>query len=264
MKKIFIVIAIGVSAIFCFQNPVQAQEKVFVTLEYMHVKPGNSNAYLQIENSWRQIHLAQLKKGNIEGWSVWEVVAPYRMDAPYQYVVVTVYPHFSNFLHAYASIDIHQVFPNVSQDSLNKMFAETDKVRDLVQRDIFSPTDHVGDVNGGAINYAMINYVMVSPAKEPSFNDFMKKHAKPTSEKIVKGGFADFWWYGNLMFADAVSSPYNHIIVHEWKYDQMFDKLPPFDQYKKEDPASAEVFKWFTETRTELIHKIVSLDSGLK
>jgi len=157
MKKILIIIAIGLSAILYFNNPVQAQEKVFVSLEYMHVKPGNSDAYLQIENSWRQIHLAQQKKGNIAGWSVWEVVAPYKMDASYQYVVVTVYPHFSNILHPYDSIDIHQVFPNVSQDSLNKMFAETEKVRGLVQRDIFSPEDHVGNVNGGAINYSMIS-----------------------------------------------------------------------------------------------------------
>ena len=53
MKKIFVIIAIGLSAILCVNNPVQAQEKVFVTLEYMHVKQGNSDAYLQIENSWR-------------------------------------------------------------------------------------------------------------------------------------------------------------------------------------------------------------------
>jgi len=58
---------------------------------------------------------------------------------------------------------------------------------------------------------------MVSPEKEQSFKDFMKNHAKPISEKIVKGGFEDFWWYGGLMFADAVNSPYNHIIVYQWK-----------------------------------------------
>ena len=264
MKKISIIIAIGLSAILCFNNPVQAQEKVFITLEYMHVKPGNSNAYLQIENSWRQIHLAQLKKGNIEGWSVWEVVAPYKMDATYQYVVLTVYPHFSNFLNPYDSIDIHKVFPNISKDSLNKMFAGTEKVRDLVQRDIFSAEDHVGAVTGNSINYSMVTYLKVSPEKEPSFKDFMKNHAKPMAEKFVKGGFADFWWYGGLMFSDGANSPYNHIIVTDWKYDQMFDKLPPFAQYKKEDPASAEGFKWFTEGRTELIHKVLSLDKGLK
>lgn len=263
MKKIFIIIAIGLSAILCFSNPVQAQEKVFVTLEYMHVKPGNINAYLQIENSWRQIHLAQLKKGNIEGWSVWEVVAPYKMDAPYQYVVVTVYPHFSNFLNPYDSIHINQVFPNVSQDSLNKMFAETEKVRDMVKQDIFSPGGHVGNPNVVS-NYSMVTYVKVSREKEPSFNDFMKNHEKPMAEKFVKGGFADFWWYGGLMFGDGANSPYNHVIVHLWNYDQMFDKLPPFAQYKKEDPASAEGYKWFTEGRTELLHKVLSLDKGLK
>ncbi|HRN57212.1 MAG TPA: hypothetical protein PLL71_12205 [Agriterribacter sp.] len=264
MKKSFIIIAFGLSAILCLHNPAQAQENVFITLEYMHVKPENRNAYLQIENSWRKIHQARQKKGNIVGWSVWEVVAPYKIDAPYQYVVLTVYPHFSNLLHAFDSIDIHQVFPGVSEDSLNKMFGETGNVRDLVRRDIFSPDDHVGNVNGNDINYSMVTYLSVSPEKEQSFKDFMTKHRKPVSEKIVKNGFADFWWHGGLMFGEGANSSYNHIVVYQWKYDQMFDKLPPFDQYKKEDPASGEGFKWFTEGRTELIHIVLSLGTGLK
>lgn len=264
MKKIFIIIAIGLSAILYFNNPVRAQEKVFITLEYMHVKPGNSNAYLQIENSWRQIHLAQLKKGNIEGWSVWEVVAPYKMDAPYQYVVLTVYPHFSNFLNPYDGIDIHQVFSNTSKDSLNKMFAGTEKVRDMVKQDIFSPGGHVGNTNGDSINYLMATYVKVAPDKEQSFESFMKDHWKALVNKVVNGGYANFWWYGGLMFNNGINAPYNHIMVVNWARDNMFDKEPPFDQYRKEDPSAFEGYKWSTRARRILLHKVLSLDKGLK
>jgi hypothetical protein len=34
-----------------------AQRTAYLVLEYMHVKPGNDSAYMQVENLWRKIHL---------------------------------------------------------------------------------------------------------------------------------------------------------------------------------------------------------------
>ncbi len=262
MRKLSLIIAFGLSIILCFIQPLQAQDKIFITFEYMHVKPENGDKYLEVENFWRHIHLAQQKEGNLLGWEVWQVVAPYSINAPYQYVVLTVYPHFSNILHPYEGIDISKVFPNAPEDSIKKMFSETGKARDLIRRDIFSPEDHVG--NGISTNYMMASYLKVTPDKERSFESFMKAHRKPVSEKIVKNGFADFWWYGGRMFSKGVNGHYNHIVCYQWKYDQMFDKLPPFEQYRKEDPASTEGYKWYKMDHVELLHKVLSLEKGLK
>jgi len=78
-------------------------------------------------------------------------VAPYKSDAPYQYVVLTVYPHFSNFLHADEGIDISKVFPNASRDSLSRMFAKTQEVREMVKRDIFAAEEHAGKTVGDSL-----------------------------------------------------------------------------------------------------------------
>lgn len=67
------------------------------------------------------------------------------------------------------------------------------------------------------------------------------------------------WWYGSLMFNDGINAPYNHIMVVNWGRDNMFDKEPPFDQYRKEDPAAFEGYKWCTRTHRILLHKVVSL-----
>ena len=264
MKKLSWIIALGFLSVLLFPPDAAAQENPFVVLEYMHVKPGNTNEYLQVENVWREIHLAQQKKGNILGWSVWEVEAPYKMDAPYQYVVLTVYRHFSNFLHPYAGIEISKVFPNTTKDSLDKMFAETEKARDLMQQDIFPVEDHAGNPNGDSINYLMATYVKVAPDKEQSFESFMKSHWKPVVNKVVKGGYANFWWYGDLMFSNGVNAPYNHIMVVNWGKDNMFDNEPPFAQYRKEDPSAFEGYKWYTRAHRELLHKVVSLTSPAK
>lgn len=260
MKKLSFILVLGIGAMLFFSRNVVAQENPFITLEYMHVKPGNDNAYMQVENFWREIHIAQQKKGNILGWSIWEVEAPYKMDAPYQYVVLTVYPHFSNYLHPYAGIDIPGVFPGATKDSLDKMFSETGKVRDLIARDIFSADGHAGNTNGDSINYLMATYIKVAPDKEQAFESFMKNHSKPVANKVIKGGYANFWWYGGLMFSNG-NAPYNHIMVVNWGRDNMFDKEPPFAQYRKEDPLAFEGYKWYTRAYRELLHKVVSLTS---
>ncbi len=264
MKKLSFILTFGLASILCFSRKAVSQENPFITFEYMHVKPGNDNAYMQVENFWRHIHMAQQKKGIILGWSVWEVVAPYNMTAPYQYVVTTVYPHFSNILHPYQGIDTKRIFPDASEDSLNKMFSETGKARDLIRRDIFSPETHVGNIAEKTVHYMAVTYDKVLPAKEQGFQSFMKDHFKPLVEKVVKRGFADFWWYGWQMFDPGVNSPHNVITVVQWKRDNMFDKKPPFAEYRKEDPAAFEGFKWSSRDRSELLHKVISLASPAK
>lgn len=269
MKKLLFIIVIGLLPFVSFSQKQGAktpdtQENPFITFEYMHVKPGNDQAYIQVENFWRNIHLAQQKKGNILGWSVWEVAAPYNMNAPYQYVVTTVYPHFSDILDPYKGINIRQAFSGASEDSLSKMFSLTDTARDLIGRDIFSVEDHVGNTNISSVNYMMATYDKISPEKGQSFELFMKNHWIPMVKKAVNGGFVKFWWYGGLMFDQGVNSDYNEVRVALWDKPDMFDTPPPFAQYQKEDPAAFEGYKLGTRDRNELLHKVVSLDSPAK
>lgn len=262
MKRLFFTIAFGLSVVLLYSRKTAAQEKPFIMLEYMHVKAGNNNAYLQVENFWKHIHLAQQNKGNILTWSVWEVVAPFDMNAPYQFVVVTAYAHFSDYLHPYKDIDIHNVFPNASEDSLKKMFTQTQKSRDLIKTDIFNVEDNVSDTKN--TKYVLANYVKVSPEKEDAFRTFMQDHRKPLASDVIKKGFANQWWYGGLMFSGGADAPYNHIICVQWDRDDMFDREPPFAQYRKNDPTAFEGYKLYTRNRTELLHKVLSLETEPK
>jgi len=257
MKKASLIFAVGIVLGLSYGKS-RAQDRPFVVLEYMHVKQGNFGAYLKIENAWKHIHEAQRENGDILSWGVWEVAAPYDMNAPYQFVVSTVYAHFYNYLNAYKNIDVRKVFPGVSKDSLSRMFDETPKSRDLIKSDIFFVKDHVWDSK--KINYVMSSYIKVPPEKEDSFSTFMKAHRRPLVSSFIKGGFADEWWYGGLMFGKVKDAPYNYIICIAWATDSMYDKLPPFDQDKKKDPAAFQGYKLFANDHIELLHRVVSLD----
>lgn len=105
----------------------------------------------------------------------------------------------------------------------------------------------------------MVTYDKVTPEKDQSFETYMKNHWKPVVEKVIKGGFAKFWWYGGLTF-NGDNSHYNVVRVVMWDKDNFFDQEPPFAQYKKEDPAAFEGYKWRTTSHRELLHKVVSMD----
>jgi hypothetical protein len=257
MKKASLLFAVG-TVLGLSYGKSQAQDHPFIVLEYMHVKQGNFGTYLKIENAWKHIHQAQRENGDILSWGVWQVIAPYNMNAPYQFVVSTIYAHFYNHLNPYKNVDIPKVFPGVSKDSLSRMFEETQKSRDVVKSDIFFARDHISDSK--KINYIMAGYIKVPPEKEDSFSTFMKAHRRPVVSKFIKGGFADEWWYGGLMFGKEKDAPYNYIRCIAWATDSMYDKRPPFDQYRKNDPAAFQGYKFFTYDRTELLHRVVSLD----
>lgn len=262
MKKISFIAVIGLLSILYFSGNAVSQEKPFMVLEYMHVKPGNDHAYMEVENFWRTIHIAQQKKGNILDWSVWEVVAPYNMDAPYQYVVATVYAHFSDYLHPFKGTTRQQVFPNASEDSLQRMFSMTDTTRDLIRQDIFKVKS---DINSGkGAKYAMAVYLKVSPEKNQAFQSFMKDHREKLAETVIKNNFASEWWYGGLMFPGGHKAAYNRIVCVLWDRDDMYDKEPPFSQYEKEDPAAFQGYKSAQTDHVILLHKVISLESPAK
>src|SRR5438045_6956666 len=116
---------------------VTAQQKAYLVLEYMHVKPGNDAAYYGTENLWRKIHMQRQKDSTILDWSVWVVVAPFNMNAEYQYVVATVYRRFSDYLEPYRNLDVKKIFSDVPEDSVNRMFAKTGETRDFLRSSVF-------------------------------------------------------------------------------------------------------------------------------
>lgn len=277
MKRLSIILMLGVcSAIFipnqvvAQKNPATSQKKPAVdqkspviSFEYMQVKSDNTEEYMQVENFWRDIHIAQLKSGNILDWSVWKVVAPYRLDAPYQYVVITTYPKFSNLLHPYEGVDLSKVFSKIPKDSVDKMLTLTDKSRDKVQQDIFFTGEPISTTDPDSVNYMLVSFLKVTPEKSKDYGSFIQAHWLPLVRKIVKDGYADFYSQGSAIFSND-NSAYNSIMAICWKNDSMYDIRPPFEKYIKEDPIAFEGYKWYTEVNNTLLRKVVSLSAPVQ
>jgi hypothetical protein len=260
--------SISVIIIFCMMLlSAAAQNKAYLVLEYMHVKAGNEGAYLNIENIWRKIHLQRQKDSTILDWSVWAIVAPSNMNAEYQYVVATVYGRFSDYLEPYKNIDIKKIFPGISDDSLNHMFAKTGEVRDLLRSSVFEIIFDEG-LNGGHLpQYVLSTEMKATPGKESDYESLEMKAWRPIHKDLIKNGFESAFNFSRLMFPADANSPYNYAIFRFFDNAAMFDKGDKinWDKYMKANPlAFSNAGKLRTEVHTELLTKVASLEAEAK
>ena len=244
-----------------------AQRTAYLVLEYMHVKPGNDSIYMQVENLWRKIHLQRQKDSTILDWGVWAVVLPSDMNGEYQYVVATVYPSFSAYLNPYANMDIHKIFPGISDDSINHMFAKTGEARDLLRSSVFQIVFSEGLGGKPVPKYVLATQMKAAPGKESDYESLEMKDWRPIHKDLIKNGFESAFNFSRLLFPADANYPYNYAIFRFYDDAKMFDKQDKidFDKYMKANPnAFTNAGKLRTEVHTELLNKIISLEQEAK
>ncbi len=128
MKKVLI---LGVALMMSLTA--MAQEKLFLTFEFMKVDNEQEEAYMETESLWQKLHEARVINGDIIGWDLW-VLSPGGEDQGYQYLTVTLYNdpvkmmEGGGFQEAFVA-----AFPNIT-DKDQKIMDATAKTRDLAVR----------------------------------------------------------------------------------------------------------------------------------
>ena len=255
------------TAIFCIITlSTLAQNKAYLVLEYMHVKAGNEEAYMKTEALWRKIHLQRLKDSTILDWGVWSVTLPYNMNAEYQYVVATVYPSIDAYINSYAKVDIHKVFPGVSDDSINNMFSKTGESRDLLRSAVFEIVFSEG-LEKHVPNYVLASQMKATPGKESEYETLETKDWRTIHKDLIKNGFESGFNFSRLLFPADANGPYNYAIFRFFDKPSMLDKIDNanWNKYMQANPgAFSNAGKLRTEVHTELLTKVVSLEEEPK
>jgi hypothetical protein len=244
-----------------------AQRTAYLVLEYMHVKPGNDSIYMQVENFWRKIHLSRQKDSTILDWGVWTVVLPSDMNSEYQYVVATVYPSFNAYLNSYANLDVHKIFPGISDDSLNHMFTKTAEARDLLRSSVFQILFSENLGGKPVPKYVLYTQMKAEPGKESDYESLETKDWRPVHKDLIKNGYESAFNFSRLLFPSDAKYPYNYAIFRFYDDAKMFDMQDKidFNKYMKANPtAFSNAGKLRTEVHTELLNKVISLEAEPK
>ena len=110
-----------------------AQEKLFLTFEFMKVDNEQENAYMETETLWQSLHEARVKSGDIVGWDLW-ALSPGGEEQGFQYLTVTLYNDPVKMLEGGGfQKAMTAAFPNITEKQQQIMDA-TAKTRDLAVR----------------------------------------------------------------------------------------------------------------------------------
>ncbi|MFQ5448062.1 MAG: hypothetical protein ACE5FF_14140, partial [Saprospiraceae bacterium] len=140
MKTFISILTLAVfSLLFHGQINAQNDDTEYVVVDYMKVKPGMHDKYLECEQAWKLIHQQFVKEGKITGWSFERVVYPSGTDTEYDYITITHYKNWES-MNTQNRMPLDEVFAALPEDkrAAAENFAE---YRDMVKSEIWTTND---------------------------------------------------------------------------------------------------------------------------
>ncbi len=219
MKKLLLFIAI-----ILLSSNVIAQDKLYLSFEFMEVDNEQEEAYWETESFWEKIHVQRVKNGDIIGWDLWSL-KPGGEDQGYQYLTVNLYDDpVKMFKGGDFNAALKAAYPDMSEEDLNKAFDKTSKSRDLAKRIFLEQIDTTKDEFDMPIGtVANIDLMKVDLGNYAKYEKAESEVFKPNHQKQVDAGRKGNW--GLLRYMSPIGSDTyaSHITVNMYKnYEQLF------------------------------------------
>jgi hypothetical protein len=212
MKKVLL---IGIAVMIGFATV--AQEKLFLTFEFMRVDNEQEAAYMETESLWQKVHEQRVKNGDIIGWDLWSL-RPGGEDQGFQYLTVTLHADPVKMMDGSGFQEAFQAaFPNMTEKEENIMNA-TAKTRDLAVRiygEEISTTTGEYDMPLGTIaemdmmKVDMANYSLYEKAEDEIF--------KALHQKSVDADGKESWGLVRFMLPMGSDTKASHMTVNMYK-----------------------------------------------
>lgn len=165
---------------------VLAQDHVVIA-NYMKVKPGMEEQYLDVEMQWKAIHQETIRQGIKTGWQLWRRLYTGTEDE-YEYITLEWYDNFESTFNMYPDALMDKIYPGNTREVLEKKtFASRDLVRRQVSHLIMEAQ------NSKPAKYIVINRMHVA---EKHVNDYVTIEDeiwRPYHEVCIEAGFRTHW-----------------------------------------------------------------------
>lgn len=198
----------------------QDQSAVFATVDYMKVKPGFEDKYVDLEkNVWKPLHQERINQGKIIGWILFRVLYTGTSDL-YNYVTVTVFDNPANLENSWAGVDSPKI---LAGKDIDKLYKETLNCRDLVKSNLIMREDFAYPEGGPvAYKYIQVDFMKVKPGNEGLYLDVEKTIWKPVHNEFIKAGSRVGWSLWSATFPSGSGLDYQFSTVN---YFSDFSKI---------------------------------------
>ncbi len=208
-----------------------AQDKLFLTFEFMKVDNTQDGEYNATEEFWQKIQEQRVKAGDIMGWDLW-ALSPGGEQQGFQYLTVTLYNDPVKMMDGSSWVHFMErakaAYPNMSESDLTSKFNHSVETRDLAVRIYaeqiasttgFSPAEMVvGTV--AEIDMMKVDLMAYATYEKGEIEVF-----QPLHQKSVDAGEKSSW--GLIRFINPIGSDTyaSHMTVSMFKnYSQALNQ----------------------------------------
>jgi hypothetical protein len=210
--KIFIsILTLAVfSLLFHGQINAQNDDTEYVVVEYMKVKPGMLDKYLECEEAWKLVHQYRVKEGLITGWELEQVLYPSGTNSEYDFLTIT---HFKNWKAMRSGENWYDAAMKTLPADKREIADNAEQYRNLVKREIWTAGDKVFATGNIRPQYAVVNYMKIPANGWEDWVEMETQFVKPVHEKNIAMGNRAGWLMASMVLPRGNGYPYQAATV---------------------------------------------------
>ncbi|MEM6804764.1 MAG: hypothetical protein AAF696_25425 [Bacteroidota bacterium] len=190
-----------------------AQEnQAYISIEYMKVKDGQAQSYLEAEQMWKKLHEVRKAEGHILEWNLCRVIYPQGSERPYDYVTITVYPNYKALNTSFSLDLIKKAHPDGDPSA---MMEKTSSSRDLVKglllqsSEILPPLSEDFDTK-----FIQIDYMKTPEMGEGAYLAVERDIWKKIHAQRQKAGKLGVWGVYSVMYPYGANEEFNMLTAN--------------------------------------------------
>jgi hypothetical protein len=243
---------------------VAGQNKRYLLLEYIKIKPSTTSANPVIENTRERIEAQKEKDNTVLTSSLWEVVNANPNNSKYQFIAATMFSNFNDYLAEYKNRDSNMFF-SVSKDRFDSVTTKKSDSFEVVYATIFEILAEAGAAK--LPQFLLSTDIKATSGKEMDYESLEMTDWLPIHEDLIKKGYESAFNFNKLIFPEGVSSSYNYCTLLFFDDEAMFNKQDDID-YEPYMRANQGAFinsgRLRTEVHSELLKLVTVLENGAK
>jgi hypothetical protein len=192
------------------QSTSDSTEKHYLTLQYQKVLPGKRTAYLEMLKSyWRAGHEAQIQKGLIVSWKLYEVSYPNGDSQDYDFIQVTEYPKWASMEEPYKGINQESL---IGESKAKERSEVSDNARKNIKIETLDVNFYTSTFSSAKNNLLEVYYLKVLPGKYGEFVKINTSLMQPMNEAIAQASGGSYSWASMWLRTPAmIDYPYNYV-----------------------------------------------------
>lgn len=221
MKTFIFILTLAFTCLLFHPNLYAQNDTEYVVAEYMKVKPGMWDKYLECEQAWKLVHQYRMKQGLILGWQLEQVVVPAGTGTEYDFLTIT---HYKNWKAMSPEANWYDDALKTLPADKRELAENAGLYRDLVKSEIWTNGDKVFAPGVTKPKYSVENFMKIPAGGWEDWVEMETKFAKPVHEKNIALGNRAGWLISYMVLPRGADYPYQGSTVDFYNTWEDMDK----------------------------------------